>query len=115
MDSLAVNCLHVAIWRLRRLRLPRARRRLAALARPSAVPAPPAVPTATLEVSEPLQRSPAVRRLQEALNRQGAGIDVDGVYGRQTARAVAALQSRTARPVDGRVTLELWALLFRTE
>jgi polyisoprenyl-teichoic acid--peptidoglycan teichoic acid transferase len=79
-----------------------------------AVPAPPAVPSATLELTDPLQRSPAVRRLQEALNRQGANITVDGVYGPQTARAVAALQSRTARPVDGRVTLELWALLFGT-
>lgn len=87
----------------------------AAAAGVPAVPAPPAVPSATLELADPLQRSPAVRRLQEALNRQGASITVDGVYGPQTARAVAALQSRTARRVDGRVTLELWALLFGTE
>jgi LCP family protein required for cell wall assembly len=79
------------------------------------VPAAPAVPVATLELSDPFQRSPAVRRLQEALVRQGAVITIDGVYGPQTARAVAALQSRTGRPVDGRVSLELWALLFPTD
>jgi LCP family protein required for cell wall assembly len=77
--------------------------------------AAPAVPGATLRLSDPLQRSPAVRRLQEALVRQGAVITIDGVYGPQTARAVAALQSRTGRPVDGRVSLELWALLFPTD
>jgi len=79
------------------------------------VPAAPAVPVATLELRDPFQRSPAVRRLQEALVRQGAVITIDGVYGPQTARAVAALQSRTGRPVDGRVSLELWALLFPTD
>jgi len=79
------------------------------------IPAEPAVPVATLELSDPFQRSPAVRRLQEALVRQGAVITIDGVYGPQTARAVAALQSRTGRPVDGRVSLEMWALLFPTD
>jgi LCP family protein required for cell wall assembly len=74
-----------------------------------------AVPAATIELSDPLQRSLAVQRLQEALVRQGAAITIDGVYGPQTARAVAALQSRTGRPIDGRVSLELWALLFPSQ
>jgi len=79
------------------------------------VPVAPAVPSATLELRDPFQRSPAVRRLQQALVQQGAAITIDGVYGPRTARAVAALQSRTGRPVDGRVSLELWALLFPTD
>jgi LCP family protein required for cell wall assembly len=80
-------------------------------------PAPPAVPTADLELTEPWQRGPAVRRLQEHLNTQAAvhgfaPVGTDGVYGPGTARAVAELQLRTGRPPTGKVTLRLWSQLL---
>jgi LCP family protein required for cell wall assembly len=86
-------------------------------ARPSGPPAPPPVPTADIVLSEPLQRSPAIRRLQILLNQQAdvLGIDrvsTDGVYGPQTARAVAQLQLRTGRQPNGTVSLRLWSQLF---
>jgi peptidoglycan hydrolase-like protein with peptidoglycan-binding domain len=80
-------------------------------------PPPPPVPTADIELKEPWQRSPAVRRLQVHLNQQAdaLGIDrvsVDGVYGPQTARAVAQLQLRTGRQPNGTVSLRLWSQLL---
>jgi LCP family protein required for cell wall assembly len=80
-------------------------------------PPPPAVPTADLELTEPWQRGPAVRRLQEHLNTQAAlfgfePVGTDGVYGPGTARAVAELQLRTGRQPTGNVTLRLWSQLL---
>jgi len=84
---------------------------------PVGPPPPPPVPTADIELTEPWQRSPAVRRLQVHLNQQAdvLGIDrvsVDGVYGPQTARAVAQLQLRTGRQPNGTVSLRLWSQLL---
>jgi LCP family protein required for cell wall assembly len=72
-----------------------------------------AVPSATISLTTPPQRSEAIRRLQVLLNeRQGAGLDADGVYGPSTARAVAELQRVTGRQVTGEVRLRLWEQLF---
>jgi LCP family protein required for cell wall assembly len=84
---------------------------------PPAPPPPPPVPTADIELTEPFQRSPAVRRLQVYLNQQSdvLGIDrvgVDGVYGPQTARAVAQLQLRTGRQPNGTFSLRMWSQLI---
>lgn len=80
---------------------------------PPPPPPPPPVPTSDLALSEPWQRGPVVRRLQEFLNTQAAtfGFDrigADGVYGPQTARTVARLQLRTGRPPTGVFSVELW-------
>ena len=84
---------------------------------PPPPPPPPPVPTADLVLSDPWQRGPVVRRLQEFLNTQSAtmGFDrvgADGVYGPETARAVARLQLRTGRPPTGVFSLELWEQLI---
>ncbi len=94
----------------------------AGAARPTAAPALPAVPAADpvatavpdgdLSVTTPLVRGPSVTRLQRALAAQGFTVTADGVYGPETARAVALLQSRTGRRVDGVVRRELWERLF---
>jgi LCP family protein required for cell wall assembly len=89
-------------------------------ARPTGPPAPPPVPTAPIELTEPWQRSPAIGRLQLLLNQQAdvLGFDrvsTDGVYGPQTARAVAQLQLRTGRQPNGTVSLRLWSQLFGDE
>jgi len=84
---------------------------------PPPPPPPPPVPTADMTLTEPWQRSPAVRRLQTYLNQQAdvLGIErvgTDGVYGPQTARAVAQLQLRTGRQPTGEVSLRLWSQLI---
>jgi len=84
---------------------------------PPGPPPPPPVPTADLELTEPWQRSPAVRRLQVFLNTQSEAlglerVSTDGVYGPQTARAVAELQLRTGRRPTGAVSLRLWSQLL---
>jgi len=84
---------------------------------PTGPPPPPPVPTADLELTEPWQRSPAVRRLQTYLNQQAdlLGLEqlgVDGVYGPQTARAVTRLQLRTGRQPNGTFSLRLWDQLI---
>jgi LCP family protein required for cell wall assembly len=84
-------------------------------AAPAVDPVPTAVPDADLAVATPFVRGPAVTRLQRALAAQGMDVTADGVYGPQTARAVALLQSRTGRRVDGVVTRELWDRLFPGE
>ncbi|MGA1775105.1 MAG: LCP family protein, partial [Nitriliruptoraceae bacterium] len=66
-------------------------------------PVETAVPDTDLAVATPFVRGPAVTRLQRALAAQGLDVTADGVYGPQTARAVALLQSRTGRRVDGGV------------
>lgn len=46
-------------------------------------------------------RGDEVRELQEGLNRQGAGLQVDGVFGPKTQRAVRELQQRNGLREDG--------------
>ncbi len=84
---------------------------------PVGPPPPPPVPTADLALTEPWQRGPAVQRLQRYLNTQAdrmgfERIGVDGVYGPQTARAVARLQLRTGRQPSGTFTLRMWEQLI---
>jgi hypothetical protein len=81
---------------------------------PAVDPVPTAVPTGDLAVTAPFTRGPAVTRLQRALAAQGLDVVADGVYGPQTARAVALLQSRTGRPVTGVVDRALWDRIFPT-
>jgi LCP family protein required for cell wall assembly len=84
---------------------------------PLGPPQPPPVPTADLALTDPWQRGPAVRRLQQYLNTRAdtmgfARVGVDGVYGPQTARAVARLQLRTGRQPSGTFTLQMWEQLI---
>jgi LCP family protein required for cell wall assembly len=81
-------------------------------AAPTPDPVETAVPDTDLAVATPFVRGPAVTRLQRALAAQGLDVTADGVYGPQTARAVALLQSRTGRRVDGVVSRALWDRLF---
>jgi peptidoglycan hydrolase-like protein with peptidoglycan-binding domain len=58
-----------------------------------------------------------VRRLQQFLNTQSAAfgleqVGTDGVYGPQTARAVARLQLRTGRQPNGTFDLRMWEQLI---
>ena len=52
-----------------------------------------------------------VRRLQEILNGQGYGLDVDGIYGSQTKNAVKQYQSANGLDADGIVGEQTWASL----
>jgi D-alanyl-D-alanine carboxypeptidase/Putative peptidoglycan binding domain len=51
-------------------------------------------------------RGPEVRKLQEKLNERGAGLVVDGVFGRNTQAAVMAFQAVNGLEVDGLVGKE---------
>lgn len=55
-------------------------------------------PTRTLRRGD---RGDEVRELQEGLNRQGAQLEVDGVFGPRTQRAVRELQERSGLNEDG--------------
>jgi LCP family protein required for cell wall assembly len=84
---------------------------------PVGPPAPPPVPTADLVLSDPWQRGPAVQRLQRYLNTQAEvmgfeRVGTDGVYGPETARAVARLQLRTGRTPNGTFSLSMWQQLI---
>jgi LCP family protein required for cell wall assembly len=84
---------------------------------PAGPPPPPPVPTSDLALSDPWQRGPVVRRLQIYLNSQAdtmgfERIGTDGVYGPQTARAVARLQLRTGRQPNGTFSLQMWEQLI---
>jgi len=84
---------------------------------PPLPPPPPPVPTADLALVEPFQRGPVVRRLQQYLNTQVTTfgleqVGTDGVYGPQTARAVARLQLRTGRQPNGTFDLRMWQQLI---
>jgi peptidoglycan hydrolase-like protein with peptidoglycan-binding domain len=53
-------------------------------------------------VLEPGDRGPAVKKLQAALNEvEDADLDVDGIFGRETRRAVRAVQRESGIPADG--------------
>jgi hypothetical protein len=58
-------------------------------------------------------RSKAVRRLQDRLNRHGYRVDVDGAFGPATAVAVREFQSDHGLAVDTTVGPETWEALFR--
>lgn len=85
---------------------------------PSDAPAPPtfAVEAVTVHVRVPYpgkplslgSRGPSVAEVQRALG----GIAVDGVFGRQTLRAVKAFQAAHHLQVDGVVGPITWAALF---
>lgn len=55
---------------------------------------------------------PAVRELQEALNKAGHRTTVDGYFGPATMAAVEAFQSQKGLPVDGIATAPTWAALL---
>lgn len=57
----------------------------------------------------------AVMRLQSALNRFGAGLSVDGYFGRSTRRAVIKLQRRSGLHIDGVAGPETWRILADPE
>jgi hypothetical protein len=56
-------------------------------------------------------RGPEVRILQEQLNEHGAGLVVDGVFGRNTHAAVMAFQAANGLEIDGLVGRETWRAL----
>lgn len=57
-------------------------------------------------------RGADVRAIQARLRKLGYDVDVDGIYGRQTATAVKAFQQRTALARDGVVGANTGAALF---
>jgi len=56
-------------------------------------------------------RGPEVRRLQERLNQQGAGLVADGDYGRMTQAAVMSFQAQKGLTPDGVCGPATWAAL----
>lgn len=55
-----------------------------------------------------------VRQIQEALNKQGYGLKVDGIYGSATKKAVQQYQKKNKLGVDGIVGDQTWNSLFGT-
>jgi len=79
-----------------------------AVSAPSAQTAPAApsitAPSAVLDSTQKLRwgsRGGAVQDLQSALNDHGAGLAVDGVFGKRTHAAVKSYQSSNGLQVDG--------------
>lgn len=56
-------------------------------------------------------RGPAVSFLQEQLNQEGAGLQVDGIFGPRTQRAVTEFQRSHGLDVDGVVGPQTWQAL----
>ena len=56
----------------------------------------------------------SVKELQEALNKNGYKLDVDGVFGSKTQAAVKDYQSKNNLQVDGIVGKNTWGALFPT-
>lgn len=56
----------------------------------------------------------AVKQIQTALNNNGYKLDVDGIYGSQTAAAVTDYQKKNNLGVDGIVGSQTWGSLFPT-
>lgn len=69
-------------------------------------PGPPKHPTLRLGA-----KHEAVKVVQQALNRHGAQLVVDGQFGRLTALAVQSLQRRAGLDSDGVVGPKTWAVL----
>jgi murein L,D-transpeptidase YcbB/YkuD len=57
-------------------------------------------------------RGDAVRAAQQLLNRHGAGLDMDGVFGNLTEAAVRRFQTESALSVDGVVGPITWGRLI---
>ena len=55
-----------------------------------------------------------VRQIQEALNKQGYNLNVDGIYGAATKKAVQQYQKKNQLGVDGIVGDQTWNSLFGT-
>ena len=53
-----------------------------------------------------------VKALQEALNKNGANLTVDGIYGTNTANAVVSYQKKNDLDIDGIVGNQTWGALF---
>lgn len=56
-------------------------------------------------------RGPDVSALQEALNAEGAGLTVDGIFGAKTGQALVAYQQAHGLPADGIAGPQTWALI----
>lgn len=56
----------------------------------------------------------AVRELQEALNRHGYNLDVDGVFGNKTKAAVRSYQQKNGLKLDGIAGDETWGSLMNS-
>lgn len=65
----------------------------------------------TLRLVTPRLVGPDVRELQRRLNRDGAGLDTDAVYGPRTAAAVRTFQAARGLTVDGVVGVRTWTAL----
>jgi hypothetical protein len=74
----------------------------------------PSAPTANMPMLREGDSGDAVRKLQEALNKTGAKLDVDGQFGPLTRGAVQAYQTRNNLEVDGIVGPQTWGSLART-
>jgi peptidoglycan hydrolase-like protein with peptidoglycan-binding domain len=72
--------------------------------------APVPQPECVLSIGD---RGDEVIKLQERLNELGAGLDVDGIFGRNTLAAVMAFQASKGLEVDGIVGRLTWEALRR--
>lgn len=75
------------------------------------VDALPVVPIVTLPTLRKGSKGDAVVSLQEMLNRSGAGLKVDGIFGTKTRQAVRVFQNVKSITVDGVVGPVTWATL----
>lgn len=82
---------------------------------PAKTPAKPARTTTTsaLPTLQKGARGPNVRKLQRALAKHGAQVDVDGQFGQRTLASVRAFQKRHGLTVDGVVGPATWAALTK--
>jgi hypothetical protein len=80
---------------------------------PPAPPTPAASPSpaASHPVLQKGSTGAAVKELQQDLNAKGASLDVDGIFGPMTDRAVRSFQGSHACFVDGIVGPQTWAAL----
>jgi hypothetical protein len=60
-------------------------------------------------------RGPAVRAIQEQINKRGQTVDVDGYFGPATEQAVRNFQEAAGLEVDGLVGPDTWAALYTGE
>ena len=56
----------------------------------------------------------AVKELQEALNRPGYGLAVDGIFGEKTKAAVRSYQKKNGLKLDGIAGEETWGSLMNS-
>jgi peptidoglycan hydrolase-like protein with peptidoglycan-binding domain len=72
-------------------------------------------PSASMPMLREGDSGDAVRKLQEALNKSGAKLDVDGQFGPLTRGAVQAYQTKHNLEVDGIVGPQTWGSLAKTQ